>query len=359
MPAAVVSAVAAIRHYGAGVVALDHDSDHRRNNRSPDRRRSRPAAASVRQLATAHEVAASTASAFLQLSRAIFRGRSRRFGGLGKAMPCRCEVVFSPCWTQIDTPPVVVREDYAMRTGTRPFRLTSAVAIAALLAAPWPAMAQGAPPPPPMAAQNQQAGDPPERVGRLAQINGSVSFHTQDEDAVERSDAELPGDRRRRPLDRARMRRREIEVSASRIVMAPSHRIRHCDMNDTASRRATAGRALSSHPSRRRRTRLFGADAARTGTLLSPGRYGVAAGDTENPTTVTVIEGSARVEAPVCPSTGGAQSDREISCNDTFQGGVGPAQRDGFLTAMLESERPRPPQGVPAPPAGGGGDAGW
>ena len=44
---------------------------------------------------------------------------------------------------------------------------------------------------------------------------------------------------------------------------------------------------------------LCGADAARPGHALpAPGRYGVVAGDTQNPTTVTVIEGSAQIEGP-------------------------------------------------------------
>ena len=73
-----------------------------------------------------------------------------------------------------------------MRTQNPRFRLAATVAVTALLLSqvlPQPAMAQGAPPPlRPAGAQDQQGGDPPTRVGRLAQVSGTVSFHAQDED---------------------------------------------------------------------------------------------------------------------------------------------------------------------------------
>ena len=62
-----------------------------------------------------------------------------------------------------------------MQTQTMLFRLASALAIGGLLMAPIgivPARAQ---------AEATPASDPPARVGRLAQMNGTVSFHTADE----------------------------------------------------------------------------------------------------------------------------------------------------------------------------------
>ena len=49
-------------------------------------------------------------------------------------------------------------------------------------------------------------------------------------------------------------------------------------------------------------------------------------------------------------STSVANQTASVTGSDTFQGEVGPAQRDAFLTAMLASERPPQPQGVAPPP---------
>lgn len=69
-----------------------------------------------------------------------------------------------------------------MRTRDRLFRFTALVAAGSLMLAPGlpqPAFAQ--PAPPPGAATQQTGGDPPERVGRLARVTGTVSFHTADD----------------------------------------------------------------------------------------------------------------------------------------------------------------------------------
>ena len=69
------------------------------------------------------------------------------------------------------------------------------------------------------------------------------------------------------------------------------------------------------------------------------------------PTTVTVVEGAARIEGPGVSLDVGPNQTASVTGSDTFQGEVGPAQRDAFLTAMLASERPPPQQAVAPPPA--------
>ncbi len=112
-----------------------------------------------------------------------------------------------------------------MRTQNRPFRLTATVAITAMvfaLALPQPVLAQGAPPPPPQAGvpDQPQSGDPPARVGRLAQLSGTVSFHPPDDQQWSAATLNYPvtqGDAFwTEPNAHA-----VIEVSASRIAMAP------------------------------------------------------------------------------------------------------------------------------------------
>src|SRR4051812_10746615 len=83
-----------------------------------------------------------------------------------------------------------------MRSQSHPFRLTASVAVAGLLlgqALPQPVLAQGAPPPLPQGAMpDQQSADPPTRVGRLARVTGTVSFHTQDETQWNQVSANYP-----------------------------------------------------------------------------------------------------------------------------------------------------------------------
>src|SRR5487761_2105264 len=122
-----------------------------------------------------------------------------------------------------------------MRTQQRSFRLIAGVAISGLLFGqrmPLPVFAQGAPPPQP-GAPDQQGGDPPTRVGRLARVSGTVSFHTQDDTQWSPAIANYPVATGNafwtEPNAQA-----EIQVSASRIVMAPGSELDNTVLNDTA-----------------------------------------------------------------------------------------------------------------------------
>ncbi len=242
-----------------------------------------------------------------------------------------------------------------MRTQNRPFRLTSAAAIAALLVAqalPQPVLAQGAPPPPPQAGvpDQQQGGDPPARVGRLAQLSGTVSFHPQDDQQWSPATLNYPvtqGDAFwTEPNARA-----VIEVSASRIAMAPGTELDVGTLTDSAFQATVPQGELYLNVRTAAPGETYAVQTPRgLVTFTAPGRYGVVAGDTQNPTTVTVVEGAARVEGPGVSLDVAANQTASVTGTDTFQGEVGPAQRDAFLTAMLDSERPPPPQGA-APPA--------
>ena len=241
-----------------------------------------------------------------------------------------------------------------MRTQNPRFRLAATVAVTALLLSqvlPQPAMAQGAPPPlRPAGAQDQQGGDPPTRVGRLAQVSGTVSFHAQDEDQWNPATLNFPVVQGNafwtEPNAQA-----VIEVSASRIAMAPGTELEVATLTDTAFQATEAQGELYLRIRAATPDETYAVQTPRgLVTLTAPGRYGVVAGDTQNPTTVTVVEGSARVEGPGVSLDLGANQTASITGSDTFQAEVGPAQRDAFLTAMLAGERPPQPQGVAPPP---------
>ncbi len=84
--------------------------------------------------------------------------------------------------------------------------------------------------------------------------------------------------------------------------------------------------------------------------LAGEGRYGIVVGTTDQPTLITVVDGSAQIEGPGVSLQVDAGQTATIDGTDTFQGSVGPAARDAFLTSRLDAERPRPP-----PPAAASG----
>ncbi len=242
-----------------------------------------------------------------------------------------------------------------MATQKLRLRLTATVAATSLVFAqlvPLPAAAQGQPPQPPPGAPDQQAtGDPPERVGRLARVTGTVSFHTQDEDQWSPATANYPVTAGNSFWTDANAQA-EIEVSASSVAMAPGTEL------DVATLSNTAFEATEPQGEIYLRVHAVTPDetyAVQTPrglvTLSSPGRYAVAAGDTQTPTAVTVIEGSAQIAGPDLSLQVAANQTATINGTDTLQGDVGAAQRDPFLTAMLDRERPPRTQGVAPPPA--------
>jgi hypothetical protein len=254
-------------------------------------------------------------------------------------------VAISPCWV------AMVRrfepgtaKGRLMHRKTRSFRLTAVLAVLGLVLAqslPPPALAQGLPPPPPqIGAADQQSGDPPARVGRLARVSGTVSFHTQDQDQWSPVVPNYPvtsGNSFWTQPDAHAV----IEVSASRIVMAPATELNIATLDDATFQGTTPqGEVyLQLLPAGQRET--YALQTPRGLVALSvPGQYGIVAGDTENPTLITVIEGAAHVDAPGVSLDVGREQTASITGSDAFQGTIGPAQRDPFLTAVPGNIRP-------------------
>jgi hypothetical protein len=236
-----------------------------------------------------------------------------------------------------------------MQTQTRSFRLAAALAVPGLVLAqspPSPALAQGAPSPQ-AGLPDQPSGDPPARVGRLARVSGTVSFHAQDQDRWSPAVANYPvtaGNAFWTQPDAQAV----IEVSASRIVMAPSTELDIAGLTDTAFQGTTPQGELYLHLVPVAQGESYAVQTPRgLVTLAEPGRYGIVAGDTESPTLVTAIEGSAHVEGPGVGVDVGPQQTASITGNDAFQAMVGQAQRDPFLTTALAGDRS---PGVAAPP---------
>ena len=185
-------------------------------------------------------------------------------------------------------------------------------------------------------------------MGRLARISGTVSFHTQDQDQWNPAVTNYPvtsGNSFWTQPDAQAV----IEVSASRIVMAPATELDIATLNDTTFRGTTPqGEVyLRLLPSGQGENYALQTPRGLV-TLNVPGRYGIVAGDIEHPTLVTVLEGAAHVDGSGVSLDVGPEQTASITGTDAFQGTIGPAQRDPFLTAVRGGERP---SGAPPPVA--------
>jgi hypothetical protein len=241
-----------------------------------------------------------------------------------------------------------------VRTEQTLFRFAAAAAIGGLVMGPGLAplaraqdtpATQGAPPAPGAPASPDAAPvDPPARVGRVAALLGTVSFHTADETTWQAATLNYPvttgNDFWTEPTSAA-----EIEVDATHLAMDQDTEF---DL-DTLDDHTFAGTTPQGAVYLRIRNFLPGdADSVTTPrgvvTITAAGRYEVVAGDTDQPTRVTVLEGGAdiavgNVTLHVAPHQTAAITG---SAADNFQGSVGVETVDPFLTAQLAKERPAP-----------------
>ena len=201
-----------------------------------------------------------------------------------------------------------------MRPHTLIFRLSAATAIGGLVLAqaiPQPAQAQPAPPGTPPAAPGQQTADPPERAGALSQINGTVSFHTRDEDQWSPATMNYPvatGDSFWTEPNASA----QIMISSSLVALAGGTELDVGTLDPNGLQATVPQGEVYLHLRDLAPPNETWAVQTPRGlvTFSGAGRYDVAAGDTQNPTTVTVVEGSRAGHRPWSVAPGGAGSDR-------------------------------------------------
>jgi hypothetical protein len=234
-----------------------------------------------------------------------------------------------------------------MSRSSRLIRLAIAALCGAALTLPpaLPALAQEAPPP-----RVWSDSDPPARVGRLTDLSGGVSFHGPGADHWSPATPNFPitsGDAVwTEPGARA-----AIEVSGDRITLAGGTEFDVDALDDqTLSASVPQGelylriRAVVPGEVVTLRT------PRGTVSISAPGRYDIAAGDTNTPTTVTVLSGSAQVNGDTFGVVVRPGETATITGDSPFVASVGPEQRTPFLTAMLQEALPPPPPGVAPPP---------
>ncbi|MEA1674043.1 DUF6600 domain-containing protein [Nitrospirillum sp. BR 11163] len=200
---------------------------------------------------------------------------------------------------------------------------------------------------------DQYAGDPPARVGRLARVQGTVSFHTAD---GTQWDPATPN----YPLTSGNALWTEpgasatVDVSTTRLIMDGTTEL---DIDSLDDRDFTADLAQGQVYVRIRGLLPGERYSLRTPrglvTLEGPGRYEVSAGDTDTPTRVTVLEGAAQLSGQGLSLRINGGQTGEITGDNPPNVNVRPAEHDPFLTAMLRTDRvgsSTPPPDVMAMP---------
>ena len=243
-----------------------------------------------------------------------------------------------------------------MRRNSHLFRLSATVALGALFGNALQSAAATAQPAPSPAAQPpadapQNQGDPPARVGRIAGLTGTVSFRTS-------ADTQWSGAATNYPVASGNAFWTEpsaevtLEISASRVSLAPQTEFDLTSLDPGGVQAVTAQGETYFHLADLQPDEVWSLQTPRGQIrLTSAGRYNIVAGTTEQPTLVTVLEGSAEIDGPGVSLRIAANETATITGSDPFEGSVGPATRDAFLTARLAAERPpsRPAATIPAP----------
>jgi hypothetical protein len=180
--------------------------------------------------------------------------------------------------------------------------------------------------------------DPPARVGRLAQMTGTVSFHTSDESQWEAATLNYPitsGN----SLWTEPQAHAAIDIGSSRVYLDSQTELDVGTLNDqgfqaSLPRGAVFLRVGSNDGG-------FEVDTPRGAVTVSqPGNYEVVAGDADHPTTVTALNGSAQVAGPGVNMSVAAGQSVQLTGQNPVTGATGPAQQDTFTSYVAGIEQP-------------------
>lgn len=240
-----------------------------------------------------------------------------------------------------------------------PLPMTRALPAFAMLAAlltTVPASAQTATPTtpqvapgPPITAQTA-AGDPPARVGRLAQINGTVSFHTADADQWSPATPNYPVTSGN-ALWTEPGARAELQIgSGSRLVMDGGTELDIATLDDrTLAAGVPQGRVFLQVDSLAEGEHYTVHTPRGDLAITAPGRYVVAAGDDDHPGIATVLEGGATMAGRTIPAGQTATLSGPLDSDQPAEITLTAAQPDSFVQSV-QAVAGRPPA-VTAMPA--------
>ncbi len=205
-------------------------------------------------------------------------------------------------------------------------------------------------------AMAQSAGDPPGRVGRLAQISGTVSFHTAQDNQWTAATLNYPITSGNSLWTEPRSHA-AVDVGSSRLYLDGSTELDIGTLDDQ--------HFIASLPQGAVYVRVYAdaggqyeIDTPRGQVQISqPGNYEIIAGDADHPTAVTVYQGLAEVAGQAGNmSVGPGQSASITGQDNQLQGAIGQAPPlDDFIQFVQDEERPyanqpaQPPQQYGSP----------
>lgn len=198
---------------------------------------------------------------------------------------------------------------------------------------------------------------PPDRVGRIAAVTGAVSFHLAGATEWQVASRNLPITNGTALWVAAPTGgvspEASLGVSDDRIVLAPSTEL-DVDRLDEQTLVSTQPQGESYWHLRSVATaNTYAIHTPRgTVTMATAGRYEVVSGDTDHPTTITVLDGTATLtDVPTSQEIGPGQTltvtgDRGVS---SFTSSIGKTVQDAFLRHVLAEETPARPRAPDAP----------
>ncbi len=187
------------------------------------------------------------------------------------------------------------------------------------------------------------AVDPPARVGRLAQLNGTVSFHAAGETQWSPATLNFPvtsGDAFwTEPQGSA-----VVDLGGGHFTLDQSTEL-DVDTLDTQIVSATEAQGdIYLEITSLAQNETYTVVTPRGSVVITQaGQYGILAGDTQSATTVTVVSGAAHVTGTALDLAVSAHQTASItgsgSAEDAFRGSVGAEADDAFLTTQLRAEQ--------------------
>jgi len=203
-----------------------------------------------------------------------------------------------------------------------PARLALLVAFGFVLSASSLALAQ------------QQASDPPTRVGRLAKASGTVSFHTADQDQWTQASLNYPVTSGNSFWTEPKAQA-VIEIGANRLYMDQSTELDLTTLSEESLVATVPQGGVYLSLTVASSNDQYEIDTPRgIVTLSEPGGYEIVAGDADNPTVVAVSQGNAEFVAGNVHLSIGPRQSATIWGSDQIYIATGPAADDDFVRAV-------------------------
>jgi len=196
-----------------------------------------------------------------------------------------------------------------------------------------------------------QPGDPPGRVGRLAEVSGTVSFHTTEETQWAPASINYPVTGGNAFWTEPRSHA-AIDVGASRLYMDSATELDVSNVDDQSFTASLSQGAVYLRVSPAANGDQYEIDTPRGAVhIVRAGDYEIIAGDQDHPTTVMAFNGGvAEIVGPGIDAPINSQQAVFISGQDQFQVNQGNAETDDFVLFVQAQEQPYQNQNAgPAP----------